>query len=141
MPRLKLDLPASFPFSTDLQVRVSDVNYGGHLGNDALLSLLHEARVQYLQSLGWTEMDIAGVSIIMTDAALVYKGEAFLGDVLRIRVAIADLQTSACDVVYLVTAARSGTEVARAKTGIAFYDYGKRKVVPMPEEFRRRVHD
>jgi hypothetical protein len=45
MPRLKLELPAGFPFRTTLTVRVTDLNYGNHLGNDALLGLLHEARV------------------------------------------------------------------------------------------------
>jgi acyl-CoA thioesterase FadM len=139
MPRVKLDVPETFPFRTEMPVRITDVNYGGHLGNDALLSLLHEARVRYLRSLGWSEMDIAGASIIMTDAVIVYRNEAFQGDVLRIEVAVKDLQATSCDVVYRVTTIASGAEIARAKTGIAFFDYGKRRIVPMPEAFRRQV--
>jgi acyl-CoA thioester hydrolase len=92
MPRIRIDLPAAFPFSTDIPVRITDVNYGGHLGNDALLSLLHEARVLYLHTFGWTEKDIAGAAIIMTDAAVVYRSEAFQGDLLRIEVAVTDIQ-------------------------------------------------
>ena len=49
MARIKLDLPERFPFSTELRVRITDVNYGGHMGNDSLLGLLHEARVRFLE--------------------------------------------------------------------------------------------
>ena len=58
MARIKLDLPGRFPFSTELRVRITDVNYGGHMGNDALLGLLHEARVQFLAHYGLSELDI-----------------------------------------------------------------------------------
>lgn len=139
MPRIKLELPAVFPFSTDIQVRVTDVNYGGHLGNDSLLSFLQEARFRFFRSLGYSELDVEGIGTIMTDAAIVYKAEVFQGEVLRIDVAASDLQQSTCDLVYRVVNALSGTEVAHAKTGIAFFDYGRKKIVPMPEEFRAKV--
>ena len=139
MPRIKLELPAVFPFSTEIQVRVTDVNYGGHLGNDSLLSFLQEARFRFFRSLGYSELDIEGIGTIMTDAAIVYKAEVFQGEVLRIDVAASDLQQSTCDLVYRVVNALSGTEVAHAKTGIAFFDYGRKKIVPMPEEFRAKV--
>ena len=56
MARIKIDLPSLFAFSTTLRVRVSDINYGGHLGNDALLSMLHDARLQYLQAMDYSEL-------------------------------------------------------------------------------------
>ena len=49
MARVKLQLPANFLFSTEIPIRISDINYGGHLGNDAVLSIVHEARIQFLQ--------------------------------------------------------------------------------------------
>jgi hypothetical protein len=45
-----------------------DINYGGHLGNDAVLSLVHEARVRFLKQQGYTENNIEGAGIIMADA-------------------------------------------------------------------------
>lgn len=139
MPRIRIDIPPTWPFATEIPVRISDVNYGGHLGNDALLSLLHEARVRFLRTFGWSEMDIGGASIIMTDAAVVYKREAFQGDMLRIEVAVTDLQAATCDLVYRVVLSATGVEIARAKTGIAFFDYAQREVVPMPDAFRKAL--
>ena len=48
MARVKLDLNGvEFVFRTELDVRITDINYGRHVGNDAMLGLLHEARLRY----------------------------------------------------------------------------------------------
>ncbi len=136
MARVKLELPEHFEFSTEIEVRIGDINYGGHLGNDALLSIIHEARVRFLRNYGWTEANIEGVGLIMTDAVVVYKSEVFYGDRLKVEVTVTDLSRTGGDFFYLITSKSSGKEVARAKTGIVFFDYQKRKVVEMPEKFR-----
>ena len=58
MARIKLEVPENIHFKTKITLRVSDMNYGGHLGNDAVLSLAHEARVQFLKQFGYSEMDL-----------------------------------------------------------------------------------
>jgi acyl-CoA thioester hydrolase len=136
--RVKLDLPAEFPFTTEVALRVSDINYGGHLGNDAVLALAQEARIRFLRSHGWSEGDVAGVGIIMADAVIVYRSEAFYGDVLTIDVAVADIQAFGCDLLYRMVNKGSGKEVARVKTGIVFFDYVRRKPTPVPKDFRER---
>ena len=135
MARIKLDLPANVSFTTELRVRITDVNYGGHLGNDAMLSLLHEARVRFLEHYGLSELDIGGFGLIMTDSALVYKSEAFPGETLVIAMALADFNKYGCDFMYQVTEKTSGREVARAKTGMVFFDYAKRAVQKIPHTF------
>ena len=135
MARIHLNLPAHFPFCAELRVRITDVNYGGHMGNDALLGLLHEARVRFLGHYGLSELDIYGAGIIMADSVIVYKSEAFPGEILVIAVAVADFNRYGCDVVYQVTEKASGREVARAKTGIVFFDYQRRVIQKVPQPF------
>ncbi|MDL1891359.1 thioesterase [Sphingobacteriales bacterium CHB3] len=136
MARIKLDLPSITHFTTDVPVRITDINYGGHLGNDALLSLVHEARVRFLRHYGYSEMNIDGRSIIMSDVAIVYKAEAFHGDVLEFAVSAVDFHRFGCDLFYRITQKDSGKEVARAKTGIVFYDYSAKKLVNVPATFQ-----
>ena len=140
MPRIKVALPESFPFTTEVPVRITDLNYGGHLGNDALLGILHEARVQFLRSLGVAnDFDpITKLGLIMVDAAVEYKGEAFHGDVLRIALATTDPGKYGFDVVYHVHN-QNGREVARAKTGMLCFDYNTRKLRLLPEELAARL--
>lgn len=138
MPRTRLDLPLSFPFSTDIPVRITDINYGGHLGNDAALGVLHEARIRFLAGMGYTEHDIEGRGIIMTEALLLYRAEVFHGDVLKVEIAVGEMETHGCAFFYRVTSTQSGKEALRARTLIAFFDYQSRKVTPVPDGFARR---
>ncbi|MBZ4193103.1 MAG: thioesterase family protein [Candidatus Contendobacter sp.] len=135
MARIKLNLPGRFPFSTELRIRITDVNYGGHMGNDALLGLLHEARVRFLAHYGLSELDIYGAGIIMADSVIVYKSEAFPGELLELAVTVTDFNKYGCDFVYRVTEKTSGREVARAKTGIVFFDYQQRAIQKVPRPF------
>ncbi len=134
--RVRLELPERYLFTTEIAVRVSDINYGGHLGNDAVLSLAQEARMRFLRSRGFSEKDVGGVGIIMTDAVVVYRSEAFYGDVLTVDVAVGDLGAVGCDFLFRMVGKESGREVARVKTGVVFFDYAARKPRPVPEEFR-----
>ncbi|MBH8559763.1 thioesterase family protein [Hymenobacter negativus] len=140
MPRVKVALPAAFPFATDIPVRITDLNYGGHLGNDALLGLLHEARVHFLRSVGLdSDYDaVTKLGLIMVDVAVEYKGEAFHGDVLRFQMAGNDLSKYGFDVVYHVHN-QAGKEIARAKTGMLCFDYNIRKLRPLPPELAARL--
>jgi len=137
MSRVRIELPEHYLFSTEVPLRVSDINYGGHLGNDAVLSIAQEARMRFLRSHGWAEKDVSGAGIIMTDALVVYRSEAFYGDVLAIDVAVGDMQELYCDFLFRMVNKASGKEVARVKTGIAFFDYANRKLRPIPPEFRK----
>ncbi|MBU0677388.1 MAG: thioesterase family protein [Verrucomicrobia bacterium] len=136
MPKVTLNLPATFPFSTDIDVRISDINYGGHMGNDSLLSIFHEARVRFLKSLGYSEKDIEGVGIMMTDAVLVYAAEVFHGDTISVAVTAEDFRRAGCDFYYRATNKETGDEVARGKTGVVFFDYEKKRLMRTPEAFR-----
>lgn len=133
MPRVKLDLPENPVYAAVVPVRITDLNYGGHVGNDSLLSILHEARVQFLAHFGFSEHNIGGKSIIMSDAVLVYKAEIFYGTALTIEIGITDVHAHGADITYQVL--NGEQEVARAKTGIVFFDYEKRKIARTPPEF------
>lgn len=135
MGKIRLELPEKFNFHTEIPVRITDLNYGGHLGNDSVLTLIHEARVRFLKSYGYSELDVCGAGLIQADAVIIYKQEAYFGTVLDIAVTVGDFTNAACDFFYLLTDKSTGKEIARSKTRIAFYDYQLRKKLPVPEKF------
>lgn len=140
MARVKIDLPESFFFKTEIPVRITDLNYGGHVGNDTILSILHESRMQLFAHLGYrSEVDIEGVGVIMTDVAMVYKSETFYGETLVIELVATDFNKYGFDVVYRVSGKQSGKDIAHAKTGIVCFDYQKRKIAPLPETFKNKL--
>lgn len=139
MARVKIAFPDKFIFSTEVKVRISDINYGGHVGNDAILSIIHEARLQFFRHFGYSELDLGGTSSIMADSAIVYKGESFYGDTLKIEVGTGDFHKYGFDLFYLITHASTGKTIAEAKTGIICFDYNKRKVSALPESVKANL--
>jgi len=135
MARIKLTFPDPIYFHTRIPVRITDLNYGGHLGNDALLGLVHEARVRFLWSLGVSEKDFFGTGLIMADAALEYKSEGFYGDELQFELGLGDLSGHGFELYYRVTTHREARLLALVRTGMVCYDYAKKKVAPLPAAF------
>lgn len=139
MARIKMEFPGSSDFSTEIRLRISDINYGGHLGHDSILSLTHEARVRFFIHYGFSELDVDGPGIILSDVAVVYKSESFYGETMVVEIAVCDFTKYGCDLVYRLREKESGREVALAKTGIVFMNYAERKVAPVPEKFKKLV--
>jgi len=141
MARIKIDPPKRYFFKTEIPIRITDINYGGHLGNDSMLSIIHEARVRFLKHLGYSESDVEGNGIIMIDAAVQYKSEGFYGDELITEVAVNDFTGIGCDFFYRITNKNTSKEIALAKTGIVFFNYEKRKTTPVPAEFKKKIEE
>lgn len=136
MARIKITLPESFGFNCSIPIRIGDINYGNHVGNDAVLSILHEARMQFFKSIGTTELDFFGTSLIMADVAIEFKKEMHYGDVVKASVAIADVSKISFDLVYKleVETEKGNTITALAKTGMVCFDYNAKKITAIPEK-------
>ncbi len=136
MARVKIEIPENFIFQCDLPVRITDINYGGHVGNDALLSILHEIRMQFFNHFGYSEMQFAGAGMLMADVAIEFKSELFYGDIINASVTTGEFSKIGFDIFYKLEK-QTGEQkklVAVAKTGMICYDYEKKKIVAMPEE-------
>jgi len=141
MNRIKIELPGQFNFTAKIPIRITDLNYGGHVGNDTILSLIHEARVQFLRHHGYEELNFAGIGLIMSDAGIQFKNELFYGDVIIASVTTGTYSKVSFDIYYKFEKEMDGklVLVATAKTGMVCFDYSKRKTVAVPEEARLKL--
>jgi YbgC/YbaW family acyl-CoA thioester hydrolase len=140
MMKVKLEMPEKIVFTTQIRVQVGDVNYGGHLGNDRILQMMHEARIRFLQHLGYqNEIHLdQGLGLIMKDAVVTYHLEAFLGDSLQIQLAIGDI-AAAFELYYRLSFTEYDKLIALGRTGLAFYNYQQKKVSCIPAEFLQKI--
>jgi acyl-CoA thioesterase FadM len=129
--------PPAAPFRARYAVRVGDINYGGHMGNDKYLLLFHDARLAFLASLGASEKDIGGgIGLIMSEAQVRFRAEVFLGDELEVSVRPRDVQASRFALDYEVTRVGDGAAVASGLTAMAAFDYAQRRVARLPAPFQ-----
>lgn len=129
-----------FKFSCPLTVSIKDINYGGHVGNDSYLSYFQEARIGYLNNLGFSEMDIGGNGMIQSRAEVEFKAEMFHGDKLTLFCRIAKMKKSGFTMEYLIKK-EDGTVSAAGNTVLISFDYKERKVTKLPEIFVTKVKE
>ncbi|NDF97519.1 MAG: thioesterase [Chitinophagia bacterium] len=135
MSSLKSQLPTQFSFYCDIPLRITDLNYGGHVGNDRIMALLQEARVQFLAHKGYSELDIEGSGILLTKANVELRCELHYGYPLRASVSAGNFTSKGFDLFYkLETTVNDTTTIAAlAITTMVCYDYKKKKVVTLAE--------
>ena len=136
MPKTRLVLPEHFTFTVGIPVRITDINYAGHVGHVSNLSLIHEIRVQFLRHHGYSELDIAGVGLIMTDVAIEFKSEIFYGDTIWASVAAAEFSRVGFELYYKLQkkVEERMQSVAFARTAMICYDYSAKRIVSVPKE-------
>ena len=139
MLTFKIPQPEKIIFNTMLEVRIYDINYGNHLGHDSLVSMLHEARVRFLRHLGYSELNIDGLGLLVTNLVVNYVGEAFLSDVISINIEITNTTKTTIEIVYQAVDSKTKKEIARGLTTMVFFDYQKRKVARIPQKFLSEV--
>jgi acyl-CoA thioesterase FadM len=102
---------------------------------------MHEARVRFLKSFGYTELDLEGAGLIMSDVVIIFKKEIFYGDEIRVSVAATDFTRAGFDLVYKLEKGTNPemTLLAIAKTGMVCYDYSLKKVTALPEAVKERL--
>ena len=138
MARTTIEFPSTFTFYATIPVRITDVNYGGHVGNDAILSIIHEARLQFLNSYGYSETDIGGAGMIMSEVSIIFKHGLFYGNTLRVHVAVTNISRASFDLVYKLETDREGKtiDIAHARTAMVCFDYQRRRVTALPDAIK-----
>nr|WP_298172341.1 thioesterase family protein [uncultured Pseudomonas sp.] len=136
MARLKLDFPEDqFCYSTQLTVRVTDINAANHLGNDSMISMISEARARFLFEFGIEETREDGTGIIVTDLATTYRAEAHARDRLLFEVGVMDFNRYGGDIIFRISRPEDDKAIAMAKSGFVFFNYRHAQVVEMPAAF------
>lgn len=138
--KIKFKVPSKYHFETKLKIRVSDLNYGGHLGNDSVLSLAHESRVRFFLNLGITERDFFNVGLIMADSAIKYKSQGYLNESISVKISVTEFRSHGFKLFYLLKK-DSNIDLAYVQTSMVCYDYDNSKILPLPEDFKNLLNE
>lgn len=141
MPRVKLIEQPEYEFSFHATLMPRDINYGGHLGNDAIVTLIGGARASMYHSMGFSEGDLGDGEngTIMSDLVVNYRAEAFVFDEIRVDSHIGELGTGNFRIFQRMV--RSDRLIALAETGIVVFNYGQHKVGRLPDIFAQKLQE
>jgi acyl-CoA thioester hydrolase len=139
MARIRIELPEKCITSFKIPVRITDINYGNHVGNNSMVEIIHEARMQFLLQYNFTEMNVCGTSLIMNELTIEFKNEAFYKDVIEVKIFVGEIAKVGFELFYSLSATRNNVSliIANAKTGMVCFNYNAKKVESMPEELKK----
>jgi acyl-CoA thioester hydrolase len=139
MARIRIELPQECIAVFTIPVRITDINYGDHVGNNSLVEIIHEARMQFLSKYDFTEMDAGGSSMIMSELLVEFKNESFYKDNLEIKIFVGEISRASFELFYSVSALRNDRSIviAIAKTGMVCFNYDEKKVVAIPGKLKK----
>lgn len=125
-----------FRFVHSQQVEFRDLDGLGHVNNAVFLSYVESARLAYMQEvLGPLELDQLG---IVAEARIAFRSSAFLGETLAIGTRVAEIGGKSFRFEFEIHGA-DGRLVADGSTVHVAFDYGTRRSVAVPEEWRRKI--
>jgi acyl-CoA thioester hydrolase len=133
MPRTKIDEQPTYEFTGTVTLQPRDINYGGHLGNDSVVSLIGTARASMLHVLGLSEGNLGDgkTGYIMGDLSVNYKAEGFLFDELQVGTHIGEMSRTGFRFFHRIS--KGQTLIALAETGMVAFDYTTRKIAHVPD--------
>ena len=143
MPRTVLEEQSSYEFNFETTVRKHNLNYAGHLGNDALVGLIQEARIGLFNALDYKELDLGDckTGIIIADLVVNFKSEGFLDDKLRIESHIGDVTDKSLRIYHRVLKDKDDSMLALVETGLVAFDYSSRRITTFPLGFVKSIID
>jgi len=141
MTKIKVRFPGKYIFGCEVPIRITDLNYGGHVGNDSMFAIIQEARVQFLGSFGYGELAFEGLGLIMANATIEFRNELFHGDITRVEVGIFEITNISFDLYYHLSTKKKDkfTSIAEARTGMVCYDYKAKKIASIPQGARAKL--
>jgi acyl-CoA thioesterase FadM len=143
MPRVLITPETNYPFTTEIATRIQDVNYGGHVGNDSILSIIHEIRIRFLEHYGYSELNTGepNGALIMADIAMQYKNECYRGDVIVAHVTVSNWSKKSFELNYHLQTLRNNilVTIALATTNMVCFNYSTKTVMNVPIEFQSKL--
>ena len=122
-----------YKFSIPIKVRIGDINYGNHVGYENYFLYFQEARIAYLMNFGFSETDINGYGMIISEAVCKYKQELFLGDEIIVKCSVSKLKSKIFTMTYQIE--KKDKICAFGSTISLCFDYQNKKIAKLPQEF------
>ena len=131
-----MNVKSNLLFSTELIVQVNHLNYGNHLGYDAALSILQEARLRWLKTImpSMSEINIENnIGWVVKDLQINYNSEARHADQLIVNLYLSNVSNIRLCLDHEITNTTSGKNLCNGKISLVFFDFNLRKPAKIPK--------
>jgi acyl-CoA thioester hydrolase len=130
----------NWPCHLAVVATIRDTDCMGHVNNAVYLTWTEEIRTRYIiDRRGWNGLD--DVDFVLGSARIDYRSSVFLEETVDIWCGPSRVGTKSWDFLYVGKARSDGRVVFQAHTVQVQYDYGERRAVPIPHDWRKMLEE
>lgn len=137
--------PDDFKFHSEVEVRFRDLDAMGHVNNAVYFTYFEVARTGYMRALGHRPpVEISPADLypfILLDVYCKYLAPAVLAQELNVYLRTSRVGTKSYEFEYLISDRNDGHPLATGSSTQVYYDYRRKKTLPIPDDFRRRIEN
>lgn len=128
-------------FSIKYKIKDEDINYGGHVGNERALLFFQMVRINFFESLGFSELNIGdNIGVIQRNSFVEYNKELFLDDEITIQITDIQLEKNKFNIYYEVYNQENKLAI-NGSTLLLPFSYTEKKLKRIPSIFKEKVEE
>ncbi|HEY8348097.1 MAG TPA: thioesterase family protein [Symbiobacteriaceae bacterium] len=137
-----------YQFVLEQKVVWRDLDALGHVNNAVFATYVENGRMAYLQAVLGDLLPqhtpgpypaTGRLGLILAELTITYRSPAYLGEVLRIGVRVAEIRNSSFVMETCIEEKETGRLVATSRAVMVHYDYTENRPVPVPPEWREAM--
>jgi len=121
-------------------VRFSETDALGHINNTSYFIYLEEARIRFMESLGY-KMDIQNWNFILASTKCDFINQGYFGQELSIKSYVTKIGTKSFQLEHDLIAVQTNELIARGNAIMVFFDFEKQKSEPIPEMLKGELRN
>jgi acyl-CoA thioester hydrolase len=121
-----------------VQVRFSETDALGHVNNTSYFIYLEEARIKFLQSLGY-DMSMENWRFILASTTCNFVGQAYFLQTLKIYTSVGNIGTKSFELHHRILDEKTENVIAEGTAILVYFDYHEQKSKPIPELLRTEL--
>ena len=113
-------------------VRFSETDALGHINNTSYFIYLEEARIRFIESLGF-KMEMENWNFILASTKCDFINQGFFGQELSIKTYVSKIGTKSFQLEHDLIAVQTKELIARGNAIMVYFDFEKQTSEPLPE--------
>lgn len=126
------------PFTVEIPVRFRDIDGMGHVNNAVFFTYMEQARSEWYRHLMGVK-SVAEFDFILAHASCDFKEAIGFGETVVVTLKLTKIGDSSFRFAYEIRSKKPGRLFATGESVQVCYDYGKKKPIPIPSAFRRKL--
>lgn len=119
-------------------VRFGETDALGHVNNTSYFIYLEEARIRFIESLGF-DMNVECWNFILASTKLDFINQGFFNQNLTIKTYVSKVGTKSFELMHEINCSQTGETIAKGNAVMVYFDFELQRSTEIPQDIRNQL--